>query len=320
MQFNPIALAATIVGGLLVAAILGWIRKPRLTVLVPRSFSYSQITDRGQLVEISVFNRGFKTEEAIDVVLSNAMRYELVGSNSQDAQVVGNKIAIPRIGPSEDVTVLLLVEPGGFKQDDIVQSLSKDTKGSTVAKLENVPPNGPQRIAIVGMFVVVPALLYGMTFVLDYAFALLKDRPAATATNEDKHAPFEVTGWKVPPFYKGNSSLLAPFVEGEITATVGDISRKGEIATVPISFGNQTAEVLKISFSVNTALSEKRFKSYELSTGEFIVVPGKTETRSLRVVIPEASTSQAERTVFIDANIKSMTGQTLSFHGGTEVK
>jgi len=320
MQFNPITLAATIVGGLIVAAILGWIRKPRLTVLVPRSFSYSQITDRGQLVEISVFNRGFKTEETIDVVLSNVMHYELVGSNSHDAQVVGNKIVIPRIGPSEDVTVLLLVEPSGFKPDDIIQCLSKDTKGSTVAKLENVPPNGPQRIIIVGMFVVVPALLYGTTFALNYAFALLNDRPVVTSTNEDNLAPFEVSGWKIPHFYKGNSSLLEPFVEGNITATVGDVSRKGEIATVPISFGNQTSEVLKISFSVNTALSGKRFKSYELSTGEFIVIPGKTETRSLRVVVPEVSKSQAERTVFIDANIKSMTGQTLSFQGGTEVK
>lgn len=320
MQFNPVALTATIVGGLLVAAILGWIRRPRLTVLVPRSFSYSQITDRGQLVEISVFNRGFKTEEAIDVILSNAMRYELVGSNSQDARVAGNKIAIPRVGPSDDVTVLLLVEPGGFKQDDIIQCLSKDTKGSTVARLENVPPNGPQRIAIVGMLVVVPALLYGMTFVLDYAFALLKDHPAATATSKDERAPFEVSGWKIPRFYKSTSSLFDLFVEGKIAATVGDVSRKGETATVSVSFSNQTDEVLKISFSANTALSGKRFKSYELSTGEFVVLPGKTEIRSLKVIIPEASASQAERTVFIEAHINSMTGQTLTFQGSIEVK
>lgn len=154
MPFNPIALAVTIVGGLIVAALLGWIRKPRLIVLVPRSFSYSQITDRGQLVEVSVFNRGFKTEEAIDVTLNHAMRYELVGSNSQEVRVSGNKITIPRVGPSDDVTVLLLVELGTFKSNDIIQCLSKETMGRTVEKVENIPPNGPQRIAIVGMFVV----------------------------------------------------------------------------------------------------------------------------------------------------------------------
>ena len=129
MQFNPITLAATIVGGLIVAAILGWIRKPRLVVLVPRSFSYSQITDRGHLVEISIFNRGFKTEEAIDVTLNHTLRYELIGSNNQDAQVANNRITVPRIGPSDDATVLLLVEPGIFKPDDITQCLSKETKG-----------------------------------------------------------------------------------------------------------------------------------------------------------------------------------------------
>ena len=85
-QFNPIALAATVVGGLLVAALLGWIRKPRLIVLVPRSFSYSQLTDRGQLVEISIFNRGFKTEETVELTLNHGLRYELLGSNSQDAK------------------------------------------------------------------------------------------------------------------------------------------------------------------------------------------------------------------------------------------
>src|SRR5215204_6416118 len=166
-QFSPIALAATVVGGLLVAALLGWIRKPRLIVLVPRSFSYSQITDRGQLVEISMFNRGFKTEENVEMTLNHALRYELLGSNSQDSKVAGNKVVVPRIGPSDEVTVLLLVEGGEFKKDDIVQCLSKENKGQLASKLDEVTPTGPQRISIVGMFVAVPALLYGLTFLLD---------------------------------------------------------------------------------------------------------------------------------------------------------
>lgn len=320
MQFNPVTLAATIVGGLLVAAILGWIRRPRLVVLVPRSFSYSQITDRGQLVEISVFNRGFKTEEAIDITLNNSLRYELVGSNSQEASVNGNKITIPRVGPADDVTVLLLVEPGTFKQDDIVQCLSKETKGAIVAKLENVPPSGPQRIAIVGMFVVVPALLYGMSFALDYVFDLLKDRPAAVAMVKEKRTATQVQGWNVPLFHKTTSLLFEPFVAGKITAAIGAVSRKGEIATVPVSFTNQTDEVLTISFSAKTAFSPKRFKSYELMTNDFVVVPGKTETRTLRVVVPESGATLAERTAFVDVNIQNMTAQTLTFRGSVEIK
>lgn len=318
MQFNPITLAATIVGGLLVAAILGWIKKPRLVVLVPRSFSYSQITDRGQLVEVSVFNRGFKTEEAIDVTLNNAMRYELLGSNNQDVRVTGNKIVIPRIGPSDDVTVLLLVELGTFKQDDIVQCLSKETKATTVARLEHVPPNGPQRIAIVGMFVVIPALLYGMSYALDYAYDLLKDRPTASSAEDPKDYA-QIQGWRVPNFYKTTSKLFEPFSSGKITATVGTIIRRGDTATIPITFTNQTDEALTASFSANTAGSPKKFKSYELTTDEFVVVPGKSEVRSLRVVAPEGA-QLAERTAYVKANINSMSGQTLSFQSSVEIK
>lgn len=199
MEFNPTALASTIVGGLIVAALAGWIRKPRLIVLVPRSFSYSQITDRGQLVEVSVFNRGFKTEETIDITLNHAMRYELVGSNSQEVLVSGNKITIPRVGPSDDVTVLLLVEPGTFKSNDIIQCLSKETMGRTVEKVENIPPNGPQRIAIVGGFVVIPFFLYGMTFAMDYVVKVLKPLPSAV-TDLIKQAPIDVGNWKIPFF------------------------------------------------------------------------------------------------------------------------
>lgn len=319
MSFNPIALAATIVGGLVVAALLAWIRKPRLVVLLPRSFSYSQITDRGQLVEVSVFNRGFKTEEAVDVTLNHTLRYELVGSNSQDAKVAGNKIHVPRIGPSEEVTVLLLVEPGTFKRDDIVQCLSKETKGVTVGKLEEVPPTGPQRVAILGMFVLVPALLYGMSFALEFAYDLVKSS-AAVASKQDERQPVNILGWKVPWFQAGSSTLLEPFKAGQIKTTIGDIARKGDVVTIPVSITNLTDEVLKAHVSMTSAHSEKRFKSFELSAEIGALIPGKTETRSIQLVVPQSATSPAERTAFIEVRLQSMYGQSLSLHTEREVK
>lgn len=319
MSFNPIALAATIVGGLVVAALLAWIRKPRLVVLLPRSFSYSQITDRGQLVEISVFNRGFKTEENVEVTLNHTLRYEMVGSNSQDSKVAGSKIHVPRIGPSDEVTVLLLVEPGTFKRDDIVLCLSKETKGVAVGKLEEVPPTGPQRIAVLGMFVLVPAFLYGMSFALDYAFEFLK--PAAAASSEqDKRRPVDVLGWKVPWFQVGNSTLLEPLKDGRIKATIGDITRKGDVATIPVVIANFTDEVLKARLSMTSAHSEKRFKSFELSTEISALIPGKTEARSIQVAIPQSAASRSERTAFIEVRLENMYGQSLSLHTEREVK
>lgn len=318
MEFNPIALTGTIVGGLVLAGLLGWIRRPRLVVLVPRSFTYSQITDRGQLVEISVFNRSFKTEETVEVTLNRALRYELLGSNAQDAVVEGNKIKMPRIAPSDDVTVLLLIEHGSFKRDDIVQCLSKETKGTVVGKLEEVPPSGPQRVAIISLCVAVPALLYGLTFVLDYAYSTVK-HPAPVSAAADERAPIDIRGWKVPWFHEKTTSLLAPFKDGRIGATYGTVTRKGDLATVPITISNQTDQVLKARIAMVTAASSKRFKSYELATGEFLLTPGTSQSRSVTVVVPQNGTSTADRTVYVDVDVHNTDGQNLSFKGQLEI-
>ena len=104
---QPITIVFALIGGLLLAGILGWIRKARLVVFVPRLFSHSKISDKGQIAEISVMNRGFKTEEGIELLLNPAMHYELVGSNNPDATIVRNKLCVPRIGSADDCSILL---------------------------------------------------------------------------------------------------------------------------------------------------------------------------------------------------------------------
>lgn len=317
-QFNPIALAATVVGGLLVAALVGWIRKPRLIVLVPRSFSYSQITDRGQLVEISVFNRGFKTEETVELTLNHGLLYELLGSNSQDAKVTSNKVVVPRIGPSDEVTVLLLVEGGTFKKDDIVLCLSKENKGQLVSKLDEVAPTGPQRISIVGMFVAVPALLYGLTFLLDAVSSYMRTGTVSAAPGSRE--PLDVGGWQVPWFQIDRSPLLSSFKDGKIALTVGSVSKKGDVASIPLRFSNQSAEVVKATATVTSARSSSRFKPYELTVQDIVLIQGKPEEKVFRVLVPEGSTTVGERTAFIEVNLSTMDGKTLTLKRQLEVQ
>lgn len=317
-QFNPIALAATVVGGLLVAALLGWIRKPRLIVLVPRSFSYSQITDRGQLVEVSMFNRGFKTEENVEMTLNHSLRYELLGSNSQDAKVEANKVLVPRIGPSDEITVLLLVEGGAFKRDDIVQCLSKENKGQLVSKLDEVTPTGPQRISIVGMVVAVPALLYGLTSILDVVSNYTRTGNLAIAA--DPRAPLDVGGWQVPWFQIDRSALLSDLKNGKISVSIGAISKKSDIASIPLRFTNETTEVLKATATVTSARSSSRFRPHELTAIDIVLVQGRPEEKVFRVVIPERSTLVGERTAFIEVDLSTMSGKQLSLKRQLEVQ
>lgn len=304
-SINPLSLLLTIIGGLTVAALLGWIRKPRLIVLVPRTFSYSHITDKGQLVEISIFNRGFKTEESIDVTLNPAYSYEMLGSNSQDTSTDKNRIKISRVGPSDEVTALIIVEGGVFKKDDIVQILSKETKGNTVSKLEEVPPTGPQRVGLIAFFVVFPIVLYVGYLSLDY---IVKNfEPPSALVAKDKKTV--INGWGVPSFNLTTSpKMFEAFETGKISASIGVPSAKGDTVTLPVSVSNSTEKIIKYTLSMTTVASETKIPSYNRHLSDVIVIPGKTEERKISVTIPAKSENIAERTIFIEISFESMEG------------
>jgi len=311
MPFNPLTLLATLVGGLVLAGLLGWVRRPRLVVLVPRLFIHSELAIKGQLVEVSVFNRGFKTEEAVEVTLNHSLRYELLGSNNQDVRLSGNKILAPRIGPSDEVSILLLVEAGAFKQEDIVLCLSKDTKGVVVAKPELVPPTGQQRIGLIAFFVLVPALLYAASLGLDYAFELMNPGTKAAVARANTKESLDIRGWKVPWFEVDKPGLFEDFKTNMIGAVVGMPTRKGEVVSIPVSVSNSTQRVIRYTLEMNSANSSKRFKSFELFVSDVIVTPGATEQRSVKVVIPQASGTTAERTAFISLRLADLEGNSL---------
>lgn len=309
MSFNPLTVLLTILGGLVVAGLVEWIKKPRLVVLVPRTFSYSQITERGQLVEVTVFNRSFKTEEAIDVTLNPQLSYEMLGSNSQDALVAKNRIKISRIGPGDEVTVLLVVENGVFKPDDIAQTLSKETKGKTVSKLEEVPPTGSQRIGLVAFLIGFPVLLYtaflGIEFVVERTGLI-----ETIAKNEQKYE--ESRAWKIPRYAKTTSpKLYGEFMAGKVNASIGTPMRRGDIVTVPLRVQNDTPRIVKFDLSMTTSSSEKRIPSYDRRVNNVVVLPGKSEERSIKVVVPEKASNPAEQLIFIELHIEDMDGDSI---------
>ncbi|MDR7295846.1 hypothetical protein J2X16_001185 [Pelomonas aquatica] len=314
MQFNPLAIVGTLLGGLLLAGLLGWIRKPRLIVLVPRSFLYSGLTDRGQLVEISIFNRGFKTEDSVEIALDHKLKYELLGTNYQDAALVGNKIKIPRIGPSDEVTVLLLIENGTFSQADIIQCLSKENKGEVVKKLEEIPPTGQQRIGIVGMIIAVPCALYGLTYGMDFLYKEFGGNNLNAHSDQIKDDSLNIRGWNFAKYSK-SSKIFADFENGAITVVYGDISKKQDLVTVPIIITNNTDQLLRARFNMMTANSPKRFKSYELMSDEIVVAPKRSERISIRVVVPVNPKDESDRMLFVDGHITNTAGQDLIFKG-----
>lgn len=299
-EINPLSILLTIIGGLSVAALLGWIRKPRLVTLMPRTFSYSHITDKGQLVEISVFNRGFKTEENIDVTLNPSYSYELLGANSQDVLIDKNRIKISRIGPSDEITTLIIVEGGVFKTDDILQTLSKETKGNTVSKLEEVSPTGQQRVALIALFVAIPVSLY-----VGY-ISMNKFIGSISTPLIEKKVNTIVQGWKVPPHnILASPKIFSDFESKKISTEIGTPSINGDILSLPILVSNKTDGVIKYNLSMTTVSSEKKIPSYDRRISDVIVIPGATEKRKIDVIIDD-SLGEAGRTVFIELWLQSM--------------
>lgn len=271
------------------------------------------------MVEITIFNRGFKTEEAIELHLNPHLRYEVVGSNIPDANITKSKLSITRIGQSDEATVLLLVEGGLFSKSDILSCLSKESKGSIVAKLEDVPPTGPQRITLVGLFVGIPALIYAGFIGLDYAINPNKEEKkeertlTASPTTEEKEIDFaKEDGWIIPSFYESTSGLFADAKNGKIRMEVGQIKRFQNTVSIPIKVTNKTPSTITFTLSMTSNLSEENIPSYERRTSDSLVAPGTSVEKSVKLFIPKETKNTSDKIAYIELFIKSLNGDSLS--------
>ena len=309
MEINPLNLVLTILGGLIVAGILGWIRKPRLCVLVPRMYSYSQITDRGQLVEITIFNRGFKTEEFVEVTLNSTFKYEMLGTSNQDATLIKNKLVISRLAASDEIAVILVVENGVFKSDDIIQCLSKETKGAVASKLELVPMTASQRVWSIIWIVLITALLYGFTFGLDY-YKNAKVLTKSSTTSESKM--ISVHGWKVNKIYSSDNVLFKSLLDESLVISTNLVSRKRDTINIRIKFENKSKDIIEISsLELNTTNSASKIPSYDRRIFGILLFPNKAEERFIKVIIPEQSNEVSDKTIFAEALIQNRDGESL---------
>lgn len=309
MNLQPLSILLTIVGGLILAGLLGWIRRPRLVVFVPRLFTHSRISDKGQIAEISIMNRGFKTEENIELSLSPSLHYELVGSNNPDSTLTAKKLIVPRIGSGDDCSVLLQIENGKFTHTEIVSCLSKETKATVATKLEDIPVTAQQRVGIL-MFFGALALL-ALVFVKGIDYIAEKVTSTDTDASSVSAAPKEDTqGWSIGDIYaKKDNALFQALVSRQIAISTGPISARRNTATVPIKIENKLN--LPITFRVQLISSEEQdplsFSKRMLSGS--VVFPDDSIEKSLEVLVPA---SPRRRKVIVDFFAESTDGETMS--------
>lgn len=128
-------------------------KRRQLYVVTENLYRTSEITNKGVLCEISIFNRGRQIEEDIKVSLDNSLKYELLAFNDSNMSLDKNVIKIARLHKKSKVSVLLLVENGDFSFNQILQADSKTQKGKVIEKVEDIPPNLFDLIFVLFLFV-----------------------------------------------------------------------------------------------------------------------------------------------------------------------
>lgn len=315
----------------MLAGLTAWIRRQRLVAYVPRLFSYSVLTDKnGQLAELSVMNRGFKTEEAVEVTISPALKCDIVGSTNNDVVLKDNKLSIPRIGAGDDVTIILLVEGGVFNIAEITGCLSKESRGLVVGRFDQIPMTGPQRVGIVGVFVVVPAILilayFGVTGYFEKKIEKVGEQAAekatATATASATANAIAATGvnvvireWNIRRYdVVAAGPIFDAYKSGKINLGVRLVTREGDVVGVEVSFFNSSDLALNAGISMDTQLSGDRIPSYARSLRDIFVAPGGVAAKSINVIVPEKSPRALDKNVYIEVHLRSADGDTLGLY------
>ncbi|WP_286831799.1 MULTISPECIES: hypothetical protein [Acinetobacter] len=144
----------TVISSLVMIFLTYIFKRRQLYIATENLYRTSEISNKGILCEISIFNRGRQIEEDIKVSLDNSLKYELLAFNDSNMSLDENIIKIDRLHKKSKVSVLLLVENGDFSYKQILQVDSKTEKGRIIEKVEDVPPNLFDLIVV--LFLLVP--------------------------------------------------------------------------------------------------------------------------------------------------------------------
>lgn len=308
MGFNPLTIAGTLIGGLILAGILGWMKKPRLVAFVPKLFAHSRISDNGQIAEIWFMNRGFKNEEQIEAIFNPRLRYELIGSNNPNITLEGEKLLIPRIGAGDDCSVLLQVEGGKFSQEDIVSCLSKETKGSITSKLDEVPVTSGQRVGLVAFVMVFGSLLTlsfkGFDWYLDKENKEVVDTSSLDSKQPEKD---EMNGWQVGDHYR-NNNIWKAISQKKIIISISELKKIKQRVKLNVGVSNASEEVLSVNLSIAASGNQSSIPYLEKNLFDRLLMPNQAVEHTLSAQI---DSNDATPRALIEVFIETADGETL---------
>lgn len=284
--------------GLITTAIITLFRKRRLYVVVSSLFRHSSLTDEGTIVQLSLINRGIKTEEDIEITLDRQLTYELIAATVSRAKLEGDMLMVPRLPANDQIQFVLLVDGGTFSPASILASDSRETKGTTIESLEKVPLGAGPTLGLIGILLSVVAVAAAFGFFgrglvnelqetqdsIDKANATI----AQLEISEEEAAritELENEGWRgVKRFV---NSELAAFYPNRLPVSVENVARDGDYVIVEVEMVNLTDDLARFSGAIiSPAGDEDRTRLMERQFWNKVLVPDASLEVSLKVYLP----------------------------------
>lgn len=295
----------SVIAGLTVAAVLAYFRRRRLYVVVPKLFSFSELS-AGQTIELTILNRGARTEEAIEVHLTPNLSYTILASTLPSITIDNSGIVrIARLPKGEEVSVILTVEKGLFTQESVLSISSKEAKGEVKKKIEESQEQSPAAtaFALAFIFIVMPTIGYlaGNLFEDE----VLPNIYPEVASDSARRAALEAEGWEGVERYL--HVLQDASNDESWPVTVGFPEREGSLLRFTVSLSNPLQDRIEARVSVSTQfdpheyiVENRRFPN-SIESG-ILILPGQSTTRTLEAVIPFAA---KEKVAIFDFGIET---------------
>jgi len=297
----------SVVGALIIAAILSAVKSRWLYVVAPKLYLNTPISD-GQIISLNIFNAGLTAEEDVAVTFRQACKFELIGTSKSTLAISGKTISIPKLSRLESVTVVLLIEGKAFDPIDIESVESKSTKGKVVESKEKAT-------AIWQGFIFFPVfmLLLIIPFVLG-TYIGSEEKTNAIAYLDAKLELFgdrkQLAGYKTTIRQTTNYEVLEKALERQkIMIETIEVVRRGDLLTITNRITNKMDEPLLIEGFLKTSAGtegplnfrDERFDQFGLGPNEH------------RVIVQRAYLPEDVATKFIENTItvKTLAGDSM---------
>lgn len=279
-----------IVVGLSVAGIRAYFNKRRLYLIVPKMFSYSELSSNGQVIELTIINKGKRSEEDVQVKLSPSFKYDVIASTLPGLKIDSNSlIKIDRLSQSEEVSVVVNVDNGEFNNDNILSISSKETKGEIKKKIEeSESQSAGELIAVVFfIFILMPLIgyLFGNIFV-DEIWPSISPETKQERIDADK---LKLGGWENIENFVGTEHYYS--YNGKWPIEVEFPKREGGLLSFKINFSNMLDERIEFTASASTPYNslESKIRS-EWTPNNYesgiLLLPGTKTSRTIEVYLP----------------------------------